>query len=60
MFQNTKNILIDTLNTLFYETFSETFMKHHETFSSFKETAMFQFCFKRKSGNPLNLLTQLY
>lgn len=50
MFQNTKNILNDTFNTLFYETFSETFMKHDETLALFSETGMFHLCFMGNSS----------
>ena len=58
MFQNTKNILYDTFNTLFYETFAETFMKHHETFTLFTETGMFHLCFMGNSSKSLKLFTQ--
>lgn len=58
MFQNTKNILNDTFNTLFYETFSETFMKHDETLALFFETGMFHLCFTGNSSKSLKLFTQ--
>jgi hypothetical protein len=57
MFQNTKNTLYDTFNTLFYETFAETFMKHHETFPLFFETGMFHLCFTGNSSKSLKLFT---
>lgn len=55
MFQNTKNTLYDTFNTLFYETFAETFMKHYETFAFFSETGMFHLCFTGNSSKSLKL-----
>jgi hypothetical protein len=57
MFQNTKNILYDTFNTLVYETFAETFMKHHETLARFSETGMFHLCFTGNSSKSLKLFT---
>ncbi|MAO65688.1 MAG: hypothetical protein CL666_11880 [Balneola sp.] len=58
MFQTTKNILNDTFNTLFYETFAETLMKHDETFPLFSETGMFHYCFMSISYKPLKLFIQ--
>ncbi len=58
MFQNTKNILYDTFNALFYETFSETFMKHYETLGLFSETGMFHLCFTSILSKSLKLFTQ--
>lgn len=45
MFHLLKINLYDTLNTDFYETFTETFLKHYETFSQFPVTFMFHKCF---------------
>jgi len=68
MFQNTKNILYDTFNTLFYETFTETGMFHlcftgisSKSLKLFtpkinaihRETGMFQEMFHR--NQPLNM-----
>tara|TARA_R100001143_G_scaffold62665_2_gene66595 strand:- start:3866 stop:4198 length:333 start_codon:yes stop_codon:yes gene_type:complete len=58
MFQNTKNTLNDTFNTLFYETSAETFMKHYETLALFSETGMFHLCFTGNSSKSLKLFIQ--
>lgn len=56
MFQSFKNASNDYKNTLFYETFPETFMKHNETFGLKRVTSLFHECFTDGLHNLLFFL----
>jgi len=58
MFQAHKNNTYRYINTLFYETLPETFMKQCETSTPKKETGMFHKCFKPKITKSLFFLSR--
>lgn len=48
-----KNKVYIYINTLFHETFTETMVKHNETYSTEIVTCMFHLCFKFKISKPI-------